>query len=329
MKNSSKQRSSIAGALFGVAVGDAVVYDWQDTGVGDCTGAGDHIGIITKPGATSFVVTEGNMTGGKTGTRTLQVNGRYIRGFITPDYAAIAKALGGAAIPTDTAPDATGKSIEEIAREVIAGKWGSGTDRRNRLQAAGYAYTTVQAKVNEILGKGTAQAGTAYTVGKDNEETFFNFCRQVLGLNVAGAVGATTNSAQRAYMLAKAHLQALRNQEAEIERAYIVAQGIHNGDGTIPDRVYCIDDMETFDRANEETAAEIESSGLWADILAAEEALKAAEDVMIAYGLSIAPADIRATLERGVKENYTIRLKVIDAVFHLDVSTVTGKGVTA
>ena len=127
-------------------LGDAVVYDWQDTGVGDCTGAGDHIGIITKPGATSF---------GKTGTRTLQVNGRYIRGFITPDYAAIAKALGGASIPTDTDPDTTGKSIEEIAREVIAGKWGSGTDRRNRLQAAGYAYTTVQAKVNEILGGGT------------------------------------------------------------------------------------------------------------------------------------------------------------------------------
>ena len=53
------------------------------------------------------------------------------------------------------------------------------------------------------------------------------------------------------------------------------------------------------------------------------------EEVMIAYGLSIAPAGIRATLERGVKENYTIRLKVIYAVFHLDVSTVKGKGVTA
>lgn len=87
--------------------------------------------------------------------------------------------------------------------------------------------------------------------------------------------------------------------------------------------------METFDRAVEATSAEIEGSGLWADILAAEESLKAAEDAMIAYGLSIAPAGIRATLERGVKENYTIRLKVIDAVFHLDVSTVKGKGVTA
>ena len=32
-------------------LGDAVVYDWQDNGVGDCTGAGDHIGIVTKAGA--------------------------------------------------------------------------------------------------------------------------------------------------------------------------------------------------------------------------------------------------------------------------------------
>lgn len=145
---------------------------------------------------------------------------------------------------------------------------------------------------------------------------------------------STTNSAQRAYMLAKAHLQALKDREAEIERAYIIAHSIRNADDTIPERVYCIDNMETFDRAVEATSAEIEGSGLWADILAAdilaaEESLKAAEDAMIAYGLSIAPAGIRATLERGVKENYTIRLKVIDAVFHLDVSTVKGKGVTA
>ncbi len=180
-------------------LGDAIVYDWQDTGVGDCTGSGDHIGIVTKPGAASFTVTEGNMTGGKVGTRTLKVNGRYIRGFITPNYADIVKALGGASITTDTSPDTTTKSIEEIAKEVIAGKWGSGTDRRNRLQAAGYAYSTVQAKVNDILSNGTAQAAgpskAAYTIGKTNEETIFNFCREILGLNVAGAVGVIANIA--------------------------------------------------------------------------------------------------------------------------------------
>ena len=50
---------------------------------------------------------------------------------------------------------ATKKSIEEIAKEVLAGKWGNGTDRKNRLKAAGYDYSAVQAKVNELSGKKT------------------------------------------------------------------------------------------------------------------------------------------------------------------------------
>lgn len=45
----------------------------------------------------------------------------------------------------------TGKSIEAIAKEVIAGKWGNGDDRKKRLQAAGYDYAAVQKKVNELL----------------------------------------------------------------------------------------------------------------------------------------------------------------------------------
>lgn len=49
------------------------------------------------------------------------------------------------------ATSGTGKSIEAIAKEVIAGKWGNGDDRKKRLQAAGYDYSTVQQKVNELL----------------------------------------------------------------------------------------------------------------------------------------------------------------------------------
>lgn len=43
------------------------------------------------------------------------------------------------------------KSLEEIAKEVINGKWGSGDDRKTRLEAAGYNPTEVQAKVNTLL----------------------------------------------------------------------------------------------------------------------------------------------------------------------------------
>ena len=43
------------------------------------------------------------------------------------------------------------KTIDEIAKEVIAGKWGSGDTRKKKLTDAGYDYDLVQARVNEIL----------------------------------------------------------------------------------------------------------------------------------------------------------------------------------
>ena len=44
------------------------------------------------------------------------------------------------------------KSTEEVAKEVINGKWGTGVDRKNRLAQAGYNVYEVQTKVNELLG---------------------------------------------------------------------------------------------------------------------------------------------------------------------------------
>ena len=42
------------------------------------------------------------------------------------------------------------KSIDEVAKEVIQGKWGNGVDRKNKLTAAGYDYSAVQSRVNEL-----------------------------------------------------------------------------------------------------------------------------------------------------------------------------------
>lgn len=46
-----------------------------------------------------------------------------------------------------------GKSVLEVAKEVIDGHWGNGIDRMNRLNAAGYRYDEVQAQVNALLSK--------------------------------------------------------------------------------------------------------------------------------------------------------------------------------
>lgn len=48
-------------------------------------------------------------------------------------------------------PAAAKKTVAQLAQEVIAGKWGNGQDRVNRLKAAGYDPAAVQAEVNKRL----------------------------------------------------------------------------------------------------------------------------------------------------------------------------------
>lgn len=47
----------------------------------------------------------------------------------------------------------TVSNLEQIAKEVINGKWGNGTQRREKLERAGYDYKAVQKEVNRLLGK--------------------------------------------------------------------------------------------------------------------------------------------------------------------------------
>lgn len=46
------------------------------------------------------------------------------------------------------------KSIDDIAKEVLNGKWGNGATRKQLLRASGYNPALVQARVNELLKKG-------------------------------------------------------------------------------------------------------------------------------------------------------------------------------
>lgn len=54
-------------------------------------------------------------------------------------------------------PTPSKKSNEEIANEVLAGQWGNGEDRKNKLTAAGYDYNAIQAIVNQKIGAGPTQ----------------------------------------------------------------------------------------------------------------------------------------------------------------------------
>lgn len=62
-------------------------------------------------------------------------------------------------------PVVTKKSNEEIANEVIAGKWGVQPDRQKRLEAAGYNYEEIRKIVNNKLAPKKPQA-QYYTIQK-------------------------------------------------------------------------------------------------------------------------------------------------------------------
>lgn len=64
-------------------------------------------------------------------------------------------------VPSNPAPV---KSLEDIAREVINGKWGNGSERKERLEASGYVYSAVQAKVNELCNKSSVKSHTKKSV---------------------------------------------------------------------------------------------------------------------------------------------------------------------
>ena len=70
-------------------------------------------------------------------------------------------------VVTPTKPTTPNKSIDEIAQEVLDGKWGNGADRKTRLAAAGYNYAAVQEAVNKLL-----KANAAKTAQANAERTY-------------------------------------------------------------------------------------------------------------------------------------------------------------
>lgn len=90
---------------------DVCFYDWDDSGKGDNTGHSEHVGLVEKVEGDTIYVIEGNYSN-SVKRRKIKVNGRYIRGYGTPNYASKADQ---AAVPST--PDTPVKD-ESIAKEV-------------------------------------------------------------------------------------------------------------------------------------------------------------------------------------------------------------------
>ena len=128
-------------------IGDACLYDWDDSGSGDNRGSADHIGIVVRSGGGTFDVVEGNGSGGRVVKRTMTVNGRYIRGFICPPFKQIIKDWNG---DDDMTKEETKKLIEEAL-----------TEQNKKIQAISKALDEAmieQSKITDACSKTISEA---------------------------------------------------------------------------------------------------------------------------------------------------------------------------
>lgn len=170
--------------------GDGILYDWQDSGVGDNQGWPDHVGAVVSTTDKEITVVEGNKSDA-VGVRTIPINGKFIRGFIAPKF-----------MDEETVAPII-KSVEEVANEVLFGLWGNGTARKDALTVAGYDYEEVQKKVNEIVER------------QRKEKILHAACRTILG---EYGTGVARRTAIESLGLSYEEVQKLVNMIMEISK---------------------------------------------------------------------------------------------------------------
>lgn len=150
-------------------VGDIILYDWDDNGVGDNKGNSDHVGIVVSVSNGKIRVVEGNIRN-TVGYRTIDVNGKYIRGYICPNFASKA-----------TSKETTTVKKESVCNvELKVLNQGSKGDCVKALQILliGYGYSCGASNADGSFGPETLSAVKKYQKAK--------------GLSVDGCVGPAT-----------------------------------------------------------------------------------------------------------------------------------------
>lgn len=104
-----------------------------------------HTGIVYKVDSKYFYTVEGN-TSGASGVVS---NG----GGVAKKKYAMASYKNSVLFGYPKYDVITNKDLENVAKEVIAGRWGNGAVRKEALTAAGYNYEEVRAMVNKLYGK--------------------------------------------------------------------------------------------------------------------------------------------------------------------------------
>ena len=113
-----------------------------------------HVGIVEAVNSNTLTTLEGNVEGWGDNwacnstfkRKTRYLNDSSVYSFFRPKWK-VSTSTATTVKKTNTVK----KTVDELAKEVIQGKWSAGDERKQKLTAAGYDYSAVQTRVNEML----------------------------------------------------------------------------------------------------------------------------------------------------------------------------------
>lgn len=122
--------------------GDQIFFG---SSVNDC----EHTGLVEKVDNSKVYTIEGN-SNDQVERRSYSLSYGKIVGYGRPKFDAEPEKKEE---PKPAKETTKKKTIDELAQEVMAGKWGVNPERQEALTKAGYDYAAVQKKVNELINK--------------------------------------------------------------------------------------------------------------------------------------------------------------------------------
>lgn len=170
------ERAKAAGLQVGNTPKAGAIICWQKGSLDDGSDGCGHVAVVERVNSDgTILVSESAWNGSAFYTTTRNNNnGRWgqssaykFRGFIY-----------NPAVKDEPVKPTPKKSVDELANEVLQGKWGNGADRKTRLTQAGYDYNAVQKRVNEKLA-GNQPTKRYYTVVKG--DTLYGIAQKFYG----------------------------------------------------------------------------------------------------------------------------------------------------
>lgn len=144
---------------------DVCFYDWEDSGRGDNTGHSDHVGLVERVEGNTIYVIEGNYSN-SVKRRKLEVDGKYIRGYGTPNYSSKADQESAPSTPDTSVEDEIPAKEAQINFPILRKGSKGQAVKSMQILLIGYGYDCGRCGADGDYGKHTRSAVERYQSAK-------------------------------------------------------------------------------------------------------------------------------------------------------------------